>query len=90
MAKLTAAQERSIETVLYHLNRAHQYLMNDATVIARTKPMQTTTLDYVNNSGEVITAICKDIGSDIVGLETGIKYLENFVKMNSKQYNPSI
>lgn len=88
MAKLTAAQERSIETVMYHLNRANEYLMKESTVVAQRQSMATTTLDYTNAQGEVITSVCKDIGSDLAGLQMAMQYLQNFVKMNSKDYKP--
>ncbi len=88
MAKLTAAQERSIETVLYHLNRSSAYLKNDRVVIAIRKDQATTTLDYVDASGNALYAVDKEIGSDIAGLSMAIGYLQNFVKMNSKDYKP--
>lgn len=88
MAKLTAAQERSIETVLYHLKRSAQYLANDRVVIAIRKDQATTTLDYVCQAGDALYAVDKEIGSDIAGLQMAIGYLENFAKMNSKDYKP--
>lgn len=84
MPKLTAAQERQIETVLYHLHRAREYINSPHTVIARTKTMCTTTLDFEVPGVGAASPIAKDIGSDLVGLQMGIEYLENFVKMNSK------
>ena len=84
MAKLTAAQIRSIETVLYHLKRANDYLAKDDVLLAVRKTMSTTTLDYTNPAGAVIYSVDKGIGSDIVGLQTGIGYLENFLTFNVK------
>lgn len=84
MPKLTAAQERSIETVLYHLNRANRFIQDDATIIARRKSMCTTTLDFeVPNVGPA-QSVAKDIGSDLCGIQDAIGYLQNFVKMNSR------
>lgn len=84
MAKLTAAQTRSIETVLYHLDRANKFIQDENTIIARRKSMCTTTLDFeVPHVGPAAT-IAKDIGSDLVGLHMAIEYLQNFLSMNSK------
>lgn len=84
MAKLTAAQSRSIETVLYHLHRSRDFINSPHTIIARTKTMCTTTLDFEIPGVGPATCIAKDIGSDLAGLQMAIEYLENFVKMNSK------
>jgi len=84
MAKLTAAQTRQIETVLYHLNRARDYVNNDQTIVARRKSQCTTTLDFEVPGKGPAFEIAKDIGSDLVGLEMAIGYLQNFVTMNSK------
>lgn len=84
MAKLTAAQERSIETVLYHLNRAQEYINDNSTVLAVKKDMVTTTLDFTLADGTPATETCKDIGSNITGLSMGIEYLNNFLKFHGK------
>lgn len=84
MAKLTAAQERSIEAVLYHLARADKFIQDDATIIARRKSMLTTTLDFEVPGKGPASSIAKDIGSELCGLQMAIEYLQNFVKMNSK------
>jgi hypothetical protein len=85
MAKLTAAQERSIETVLYHLQRAQAYINKESTVLAVKKSHATTTLDFLLPDGTPATEIAKDIGSDIAGLSMGIEYLKNYLMFNSKQ-----
>ena len=72
MAKLTAAQERSIETTLYHLKRALAFIADKDTTVCR--PF-----------GGEQTPIAKDIGSNITGLQMGIDYLNNFLDMNKKQ-----
>lgn len=84
MAKLTAAQTRSIETVLYHLNRAQNFINDEQTIVARRKSMCTTTLDFEIPSVGPATAIAKDIGSDLAGLQMAREYLQNFLTMNSK------
>lgn len=88
MAKLTAAQERNIETVLYHLKRANKYLLQENVFLGIHKDQATTTLDYTNITGKAVTAVDKEIGSDIAGLSMSIGYLENFMKFNSKDYKP--
>jgi len=85
MAKLTAAQVRSIGTVLYHLQRAKQYIDKDSTVLAAKKSHATTTLDFILPDGSAACEVAKDIGSDIAGLEMGISYLNNFLTFHAKQ-----
>jgi len=84
MPKLTAAQTRQIETVLYHLNRARAYVNDDQTIIARRKSQCTTTLDFEVPSIGPATCIAKDIGSDLAGLDMAIGYLNNFLTFNTK------
>ncbi|MCZ2397894.1 MAG: hypothetical protein LC100_15300 [Chitinophagales bacterium] len=84
MAKLTAAQIRSIETVLYHMDRAQNFINSPHTVVARVKSVCTTTLDFEVPHVGVATAIAKDIGSDLAGLQMAREYLQNFLSMNSK------
>ena len=84
MAKLTAAQIRALETVEYHLKRAADYLAKDSVVLAVKKPTQTTTLDYVDGSGNVLFSVDKEIGSDIAGLSMAREYLRNFINFNAK------
>lgn len=84
MPKLTAAQVRSIETVLYHLDRANKFINEDKTILAIKKSHATTTLDFLLPDGTPATAIDKDIGSDLCGLQDGIHYLKNFLTMNVK------
>ena len=84
MAKLTAAQERSIETVLYHLYRARDFINSPQTIIARTKTICTSTLDFDVPHVGPATCIAKYIGSDLAGLQMAIEYLQNFANMNSK------
>jgi hypothetical protein len=84
MAKLTAAQERSIETVLYYLEKAQAFIDEDGTVIARKSQHATTTRHFEIPGEGAATSIAKDIGSELVCLQTGIDYLKNFVQFNSK------
>ena len=84
MAKLTAAQVRSIETVLYHLERANKYLASDDVALCKRRTMATTTLDYTRADGAVLCEVAKDIGSDIVGYEMAMGYLKNFLTFNMK------
>lgn len=83
MAKLTAAQIRSIETVLYHLQRAQVALEHTDVVVCRRKGAKTTSLDFCNDAGEVITPIAKDVGSELVGFAEAKGYLENFLMFNA-------
>lgn len=85
MAKLTAAQERSIETALYYLEKAQAYIDQDQTVVARLKTQCTTTLDFEIPGKGAATSIAKDIGSDLACLSTGIEYLKNFLEFNVKK-----
>ena len=84
MAKLTAAQARAIETVLYHLNRAEAFLADDDVRVCRAKDMATTTLDFMLPDGKAASEINKDYGSDLTGLSMARQYLVNFYDMNIK------
>lgn len=84
MPKLTAAQSRAIETVMYHLERANKYLLDDNTVLARKKSHATTTLDFLLPDGTPATGTDKEIGSDIAGLQMGMAYLKSFLEFHSK------
>lgn len=84
MAKLTAAQDRAIETVLYYLERAQAFIDHQETIVARRKYAKTTTLDFSNDNGEVCQSIAKDIGSDLVALSLAIHALKNFREFHSK------
>ncbi len=85
MAKLTAAQERSIETVLYYLEKAQAFIDEDETVIARKSQHASTTRHFIVPGEGPASAIAKDIGSELVCLQTGIDYLKNFVEFNAKK-----
>ena len=84
MAKLTAAQVTAIETVMYHMERSAAYLANDRVVVAIRKDVKTTSLDYVSDSGDVLYAVDKEIGSDIAGLQMAMGYLKNFLQFHAK------
>lgn len=84
MPKLTALQTRSIETVLYHLQRANKYLLDESTILARKKGACTTTLDFLLPNGNAACEVDKQIGSDIAGLEMGMEYLKNFLVFHAK------
>lgn len=78
MATLTQKQRKSLENVLYHLDRAIRYVQDDSTVICR-KSSGTTTLDYRRPDGQCIVSVAKEYGSDLCGLMDARKYLYRFL-----------
>lgn len=70
--------------IISTLEKGHAYLMRDDVVVARTKSQATTTLDFQLPSGRVASEVCKDIGSELCSLETGIRHLKSFVECKLK------
>lgn len=79
MSKLTNKQRQALEHALYHLERAHKFLMAPDTAVARRCRQASTTLHYTRADGAVLYEIAREIGSDLVGLETGIAALRQFL-----------
>ncbi len=79
MAKLTKKQKQRLEFSLDHIKRAHEYLMRSDVAVAIRRERATTTLDFVNASGAVLTDVNKEIGSDLAMFASGIEALESFL-----------
>lgn len=91
--KLTKKQAHELETVLYNVKRAYNYLSKDEIVgIAHktTKALMTGGDYTINNpacvesarQSEHIKIMDKEIGSDIAGLSFALSQLEQFLKTN--------
>jgi hypothetical protein len=66
-----------LESVLYNLERAQQYLLKDRTLVcSRKNGPATTTLDFTNQQGEVCVAVNKEYGSELAMFHTGISMLQ--------------
>ncbi len=84
MAKFTRKQIRQIESILYHAERAHKYLMDTRTAIARRDTVASTTLHYVRPDGSALYEVAKEIGSDLCGLPDAIRGLKDLVEDNGR------
>ena len=79
MSKLTKKQTSALLGILHNLTGVQQFIKSPDTIIARRKRMATTTLDFTLPEGGAATAICKDIGSELVHLSTAIEQLKKFI-----------
>jgi hypothetical protein len=73
MARLTKLQTRQIERAIGDLKRAHAYIMKPTIAIAHRGGYASTSLHYTRSDGSTLYEVTKEIGSDLVGLESGIK-----------------
>jgi hypothetical protein len=82
VAKLTRLQLRILHNALNHAKRAQAYIQHPETVIAKKEKYATTTLHCVNQRGDILYAMDKEIG-DITGLYDAVRILEIFLKENT-------
>jgi len=73
--KLNKKDRATLENIYSTLTRGHDYLMSDAVVVTRRKTMATTTTDFTSPSGECVATICKEIGTELVLIETALTNL---------------
>jgi hypothetical protein len=79
MSKLTKMQTTALIAILGNLADAQRFIDSPDTIVARRKRVATTTLDFTLPEGGAATAICKDIGSELVHLSTAIEQLRKFI-----------
>lgn len=79
MAKLTRRQTQNLERILYHLQRADNYLSQPTLVVTKRCQAATTTLHFTRSDGQVLYEVNKEYGSDLTGLKQGIHDLEKFL-----------
>jgi hypothetical protein len=79
MSKLTKKQTSTLLGIVVNLTSVQQFINSPDTIVARRKRVTTTTLDFTLPDGEAATAICKDIGSELVHLSTAIEQLKKFI-----------
>jgi hypothetical protein len=78
MSKLTKKQTSTLLGIVVNLTSVQQFINSPDTIVARRKRVATTTLDFTLPDGGAATAICKDIGSELVHLSTAIEQLRKF------------
>jgi hypothetical protein len=79
MSKLTKKQTSTLLGIVVNLTGVQQFINSPDTIVARRKRVATTTLDFTLPDGGAATAICKDIGSELVHLYTAIEQLRKFI-----------
>ena len=79
MAKLTRKQTSTLLGILHNITGAQRFIDSPDAIVARRKRRVTTTLDFTLPDGGAATAICKDIGSELVHLSTAIEQLKKFI-----------
>lgn len=79
MSKLTKAQVRALESVLYHAKRADRYLNLADTAVCLRASVASTTLHYSRADGQALYEVQKEYGSDLCGMSDAIRILEQFL-----------
>ena len=79
MSKLTKKQTSTLLGIVVNLTSVQQFINSPDTIVARRKRVATTTLDFTLPDDGAATAICKDIGSELVHLSTAIEQLKKFI-----------
>jgi hypothetical protein len=81
MGKLTKRQRRELELIRLDLVRAKDFIMNDRVAVCRVGGPATTTLHMERKlDGKVFYEINRDYGSNLCGLEEGIRKLDRMLK----------
>lgn len=85
MAHLTKAQQQHLQIIVDSLIRGNSLLQAADIAVCRVKAAATTTLDYKNAvDTHALSAINKEIGSDLTGIPDGIHQLLQFIANNTK------
>lgn len=79
MARMTKAQRGQLEAALYHAKRALAYIDRDNIAVCLKGDKATTTLHYTREDGSSLYPLCKDIGSDLCGLQDAVRILQNIL-----------
>ncbi len=79
MSRLMKKQTFTLVAILRNMADAQRFINSPDTIVARRKRMATTTLNFPLPDGGAATAICKDIGSELVHLSTAIEQLKKFI-----------
>lgn len=77
--KLNKKDRTALENIYSALTRGHEYLMSDVVVVTRRKTVATTTTDFTSPSGECVAPICKEIGTELVLIETALVNLRKIL-----------
>ena len=83
--KLTNKQIEGLENILYHLQRAQEFINNNDTVVGRKSTLCNTDLFYNEKENFKIALINKFYGSNLTGLEMGIENLRDFINYYSQK-----
>lgn len=80
MAKLTKKDREALRAVLRNAERARDFLHSDRIAVARVEKTPTTTLHYHRGKdSRCLYEIEKSYGSDLVGLDTAIGLLADYL-----------
>lgn len=73
--KLSKKDRATLEQIYGTLSRGSAYLLNESVVVCTRRKMATTTQDFTSPSGECITPITKDIGTELVLIQDALSKL---------------
>ena len=76
---------KRLESILRTLERAQRYIAQPDILVCRKSSHATTTLYFVNRQGEICISLCKDRGSDLCALATGINDLQKMLEPENCQ-----
>jgi hypothetical protein len=82
MARFTGKQRREIERAIGHLQRAAKFLAQPRVAVATRDDRATTTAHYTRADGGVLYEINKEIGSDLCGLDMGLRALRDLIEQD--------
>lgn len=76
---ISKKERKALQAILWQLETAEAYILDPELAVCRRKEMATTTLDYTNASGRVVTEVEKEYGSDMVFLMSARSKLKQFL-----------
>lgn len=74
--KLSKKDRVRLESIFSTLKRGSDYLFSEQVVVGRKKPQATTTLDFESKDGKCITLIEKELGTELVLIQSALASLQ--------------
>ncbi len=78
-------ERKRLTSILRTLERAQRYIGQPDILVCRKSKHASTTLHFVNRQGEICFSVCKEIGSDLCSLATGINDLRKLLEPETSQ-----
>jgi hypothetical protein len=78
-------ERKRLMSILRTLERAQKYIAQPDVLVCHKFRDASTTLHFVNRQGEICLSVCKETGSDLCSLATGINDLRKFLEPENGQ-----